>query len=226
MGEKILILENEPEWQDALRKLLRRTDYELCMADDCEGAEKLLEDGDFALVIINMNLADSPEMANDQLGFDLLELLVKDYPLLPRIVLTGEINGPIFSTYLPFGVNDVLYKRTLSRPQFLKAIADAIGQGSRPKEPYDRITFCALLDQHTTVQHVRRLQQSLKARYPGEISFSSYSNLSGATKLEKLDCILDVLESYREVYVAGQLLKEIKPDDRRLRNAIDEIEWS
>lgn len=223
MGEKILVVENDVQWQDILLTMLRRTPYELCMAKSCEEAEELLKQHEFVLVTINMNLADVSTMVNDQLGFDILELL-QGHPNLPRIVLTSEINGPIFSTYMPFGVNEILYKPTLTRPQLIQAIQNAIGQRARPKKPYDHSDMCDLMNKHTTEGHVRLLQQKLKARLPGERVFSSYENLQGETKIEKLDHILNVLETYELVYVACQFLKEIKPDDILLKQGLEEIE--
>jgi DNA-binding response OmpR family regulator len=226
MAERILIVENEERWKDAFKQMLRRTSYELHVVSNCENAEKLLKEMEFVLVVINMNLSDIPEVTNDQLGFDLLELLQAGYALTPRIVITGEINGPIFSTYLPFGVSDVLYKPTLTRPQLLETIERALRQRNRPKTAYNRAGFCRLLDAHTTDLHVRLLQQHLRDRYSSEPGFSSYSNVQGDTKYDKLDYVLGVLESYQEVFVAGQLIMDIKPDDKLLRSAIEGIEWA
>jgi DNA-binding NtrC family response regulator len=222
MGEKILVVENEEKWRDILLTMLRRAPYELCVAKSCEEAEELLKQHEFALVTINMNLADIPTVVNDQLGFDVLELL-QEYPNLPRIVLTSEIKGPIFSTYIPFGVNEILFKPTLTRPQLLQAIQNAIGQRGKPKKPYDRSSLCDLMNKHTTGEHVRLLQQKLKVRLPSERAFSSYENLQGGTKIERLDYILEVLESYGLVFTACQFLMEIKPDDISLKQGIEEI---
>jgi hypothetical protein len=50
--------------------------------------------------------------------------------------------------------------------------------------------------------------------------------VQGDTKYDKLDYVLGVLESYQEVFVAGQLIMDIKPDDKLLRSAIEGIEWA
>jgi hypothetical protein len=75
----------------------------------------------------------------------------------------------------------------------------------------------SLLDHHTTSTHVRRLQLALREKYPDEIAFRSYENLRGYTKFDKIDHILEVLETYDDVEAAIDAILKIKPADQALR---------
>lgn len=115
MADKILIVENEEQSQDFLRAYLRT--YDLCIVDNYDDAERTLQNQDIRFAIVNVNLLNRGITESDQLGLDILALIQREYPTLPRVVLTGEppeFNAP-FSKYLPLGVNEVFYKKSMTQ---------------------------------------------------------------------------------------------------------------
>lgn len=122
--KKILIVEDESSWQELLQKFLRLPQFQTIVATSYEEAESSLKNDTFDLVTINVNLV-SGEM-QDGLGVDLLKILQKDYPDLPRIAITGAKFGGVYSKFSPFDVDDVLIKGTFTRDQLIEAIDNAI----------------------------------------------------------------------------------------------------
>ncbi|MBD3218334.1 MAG: TIR domain-containing protein [candidate division Zixibacteria bacterium] len=227
MVEKILIIDDQKKWRDVVKRMLLRTDYQLITAGTIDEAECLLKKHDFILVSINMNLDNLPELSNDLMGFELLDTIMKEYPSLPRIVITGDLHGPIFDTFLPFGVTEVLHKRNLTRSGLLTAIEKCIQQSIIRKKPYDRLSLCKILDEHTHFSHFDRLLLKLSKEFPGEVVFSSsYDEIPGDKKAEKFDYVLSILESYHSVHVICHLLMEIKPDDDLLAKQFDQIDFT
>lgn len=225
MSEKILIVDNDPKWQEILRIMLKPEKYDIFIADNYEEAIDILERYEFSLVTVNMNFSDIPGIL-DQLGFNLLEEILKNYPSLPRIVLTGYIEGPIFSRYLSLGVTEVLPKKGLNLPDFQKVVENCLASRRLPKGSHDFAKLCKILDKHLVNDHILQLIQMLRNKYPSERSFRSIHNLQGETKYQKISSILNVLESYGSVDVAFQMALKIKPEDKHLKEKIEEIDFS
>ncbi len=140
MTTRILAVEDQPNWQTILKKLLSPPKYELQIVRTQEEVEFLMRRATFDIVIVNMNLMGDPDFQNDQLGVDVLEFIQREYPALPRIVITGDPGGPIFSRFAPFGVSDVLIKSKFTRTHLAEAIENAIHPHHAAPPPKERKT--------------------------------------------------------------------------------------
>jgi DNA-binding NtrC family response regulator len=133
--KKILVAEDQANWHRSLKAMLPPPDYELHIVSDCLEAEKLLKKEEIDSVIVNINLLDNPEMPNDRMGDVLLELILNKHPSMPRIVMSGNPGGPIFSTYAPFKVDEVLIKGQFTGPDLRNAIDRAIARRKVDRSP-------------------------------------------------------------------------------------------
>lgn len=127
---KIVITEDQSNWQRLLQAMLQPSGYGLHIVNTCEAAVALLEQGIIDLVIANINLLDDPAIPHDQLGLELLQRIKQDYPHLPRIVITGDPPGPLLSSFMPLGVDDVLIKGHFTALQLREAIQKALDKRS------------------------------------------------------------------------------------------------
>lgn len=216
---RILLVEADTNWQNLVTASLEGQGYDLRIVDNPDRAKHMLKEQEFDLVITEVNFTDY----RDQMGFGLLSFLQKEYPSLPRIVMTANIGGPILSKYAPYSVNEVLFKESLSLSQVLRSIEEAVGQRNVPKQVYTRNLLCELLDTRTTEHELRQLQWLLKGRFPHEPVFSSYDNLRGNTKFDKLSALIETLESYGMVSIIPSLVIEIRPRDAALEEALQGI---
>jgi len=141
MTIRILAVEDQANWQTILKKLLSPPKYDLHIVQTQEDVEFQMHHAAFDLVIVNMNLMGDPDFQNDQLGVEVLEFLQREFPALPRIVITGDPGGPIFSRFAPFGVSDVLIKSKFDRTHLAEAIENAVHP--RRAAPSDRKTITA-----------------------------------------------------------------------------------
>lgn len=124
--KKILVTEDQPNWQRSLQAMLQPLGYGLHIVGSCEAAVALLEQGIIDLVIANVNLLDDPAIPHDQVGLVLLQLIKDKYPHLPRIVITGDPSGPVLSSYVPLGVDEVLIKGHFTALELREAIQRAL----------------------------------------------------------------------------------------------------
>jgi CheY-like chemotaxis protein len=86
-GQKILLVENEPQVQKIFARFLEISGYSVVTASDgLEGLEKIKSDSSIALVITDLNM---PHMD----GKELLQEARKIKPLLNSIVISGSISG-------------------------------------------------------------------------------------------------------------------------------------
>lgn len=116
--------------------------YDLHIVDSRDQVVEKMRNEDIRLAIVNINLlVTSPGMPNDQLGLDVLDLIYNEYPSLPRVVLTGDIQNidTPFSRYSPLGVKEVLFKGQINnRERLLEVVKRYISSSpiSSP-EKYD-----------------------------------------------------------------------------------------
>lgn len=87
-SEAILVVEDNSNWRNLLRDLLR-PDYEIEDASNVQEAEVRLKSRSFDLVITNLQLGSLAGIA-DQLGLMVIEKLQESAPGTPCIILTGS----------------------------------------------------------------------------------------------------------------------------------------
>ena len=129
MTKKILAVEDQPNWCDFLKSMLRPSNYELTIVGKYEEAENLIRKTNYDLAIININLLGNLDI-RDHFGVKLLEILHREYFSVPRIVLTGDTTGRIYRTLILLGVDEVLIKSQFTGSQFCDAVCEAINNYS------------------------------------------------------------------------------------------------
>jgi DNA-binding NtrC family response regulator len=87
-SKSILVVEDNPNWRDLLKVLLR-PDYEIEDVGSVQDAEDKLKSRRFGLVITNLQLGPFVGIA-DQLGLTVIEKLQEYAPGTPCIILTGS----------------------------------------------------------------------------------------------------------------------------------------
>jgi response regulator RpfG family c-di-GMP phosphodiesterase len=102
---RILLVDDDPEWQELLRKALPT--YQVTVAGSYENALNCLEEAPYEVAIVDLNLLGSH---SDELGKELLELLRRDYPTTRRIGLTGFPPSAVKKLLLLYDLDDLLLK--------------------------------------------------------------------------------------------------------------------
>ena len=82
-GRRVLVVDDDPHFLDALVETISMLGYEAKGANDCESALLALRDGEYAMVLADVSM---PEMN----GFDLLRTLKRLHPGLPVVIMTGH----------------------------------------------------------------------------------------------------------------------------------------
>lgn len=81
-GEKILVVDDEPQIRDLCARALEKEEYEIDLAKDAESALDLLKERDYNLAFVDLKL---PGMD----GIELLKKLKVDHPSTEVVIITG-----------------------------------------------------------------------------------------------------------------------------------------
>jgi CheY-like chemotaxis protein len=125
---RILLVENNQEWQDSVRRGL--PEYQVDVAPSYDEALAFLHSGrKYALSIVDLHLNDS-ETNNplDELGGDVLEYLRENHPLTRRIALTGSPPGAVRQIFELYDLDELLLKQRLTIADLRKAVRVALGR--------------------------------------------------------------------------------------------------
>ncbi len=90
---RILIVEDDVDLSNALRKILSQKGYEVLSAVDEEETEKVLSDhgDDISIAIVDMIFpAKQRELSINESGLRIIKLLTSKYPTIVSIVYTGN----------------------------------------------------------------------------------------------------------------------------------------
>lgn len=126
---RILVVEDEPSWQKRLSRILHEINCTVVTAGNYEQAENLLDDFNFDLVTVDLNLDKATQYA------DGLELVLRIREVsgqrVPVIVVTGtgklEEQRRAFKEY---GVFDFIQKAKLDYEEFQAIVQDAINRST------------------------------------------------------------------------------------------------
>ncbi len=124
---RLLYVEDTPAWATIVCEAL--PDYNLTCANTLRTAmEALVDDGPFALVLVDPNLTDLDEGA----GLEVLEYLRDRMPDTPRIVVTGSpLPGAMTRTLGErYGVSEILIKGDYTLPDLRSTIEREIRRGT------------------------------------------------------------------------------------------------
>lgn len=111
MKNKILIIDDEPQWVESLSQLLQLEDYEVVTAIDASDAMKAVEEiSDLRAVLTDLVLPyEKDDVAEGSVGVQLLKSIRLKRPDLPIIVVSGYLE-PHAKELAAFGVSAVVSK--------------------------------------------------------------------------------------------------------------------
>jgi DNA-binding response OmpR family regulator len=85
MKKKVLIVDDDVAVREALEKLLLGTGYEVVLAADGQAALDLVGQHPIDLLLLDLGL---PLVS----GWDAFESITREHPLMPIIIITGQVN--------------------------------------------------------------------------------------------------------------------------------------
>ncbi|MFC1592585.1 response regulator [Candidatus Omnitrophota bacterium] len=104
---KILVIDDEPELVEILRKLLTKNNFEVLTALSSEQALEILEsDIKIDLMVLDIRM---PRIT----GIGILERMKKMNRNIPILILTGSLDGQIYNSdlvNLGYSLEDICYK--------------------------------------------------------------------------------------------------------------------
>ena len=120
---KILVIDDDPQIRESLRKLLKAEGYEVVLAaEGREGIEKFNAE-QIDLLLLDLNLAGDN-------GWDLFERLTSQNPLLPIIIITGRANQQELAAGAGVGA---LMRKPLDVPVLLQTITDLLAESAETR---------------------------------------------------------------------------------------------
>jgi DNA-binding NtrC family response regulator len=123
VSEHLLIVEDDPEMRDLLRKVLEKEGYRVSLAGDGNEAMAMLGRGTFDLVVTDML------MPHDG-GLELLETVHHILPTLPVIIVTAFGDWHSYSRALELGAAAFISK-PLRMSELIAAVHNALaGRGA------------------------------------------------------------------------------------------------
>lgn len=123
--KRILLVENENNWRNALRDLL--IDYDLHSASTyAEARENLEKNETYDLLIINLNLLAEPDMHRDRLGLKLLSKIREENYPAPCIIITGDPDIQVRNWIRQYDVHDIFVKGNTNLDRFCESVKEAL----------------------------------------------------------------------------------------------------
>lgn len=121
--ERLLIVDDDEEMRDLMRKVLEKEGYRVAVAGDGRQALTVLAQGSFDLVVTDML------MPHDG-GLELLERLQRTHPSLPVIIVTAFGDWHSYTRALKLGAAAFISK-PLRMSELIAAVHDALeGRGA------------------------------------------------------------------------------------------------
>jgi two-component system, NtrC family, response regulator AtoC len=157
--EKVLIVDDDPEFREALGDALGR-EFDVVLAGTPEEAESRLVEG-VTLALLDVRLQQGNSANRD--GLSLLGLVRQMYPELPVVMMTGYGDIDIAVDAMRLGANDFIQKARADTREFSKALHNA-AEGSRMRrrmaaqdEDLKRLRPWEMVGDDPKIQEVRRL---------------------------------------------------------------------
>ena len=111
----ILVVDDEPSYRKAMKRLLSRDGHSVTLAEDGIDGLRILENKEFDMVLTDINM---PNMN----GWEFLEKLNSLYPDLPVAIITGYLEYMDSTKYKI----DISTRKILRKPIKLKDIRELI----------------------------------------------------------------------------------------------------
>lgn len=105
MKNKVLIIDDEPDFNQKLRIGMRSFDYDEVLT--VEASKDKLRDNSYDLILLDLNLNPATERLD---GLDLIQPIKKTHPATPLVVVTADEKTETVVTAMKLGADDFLRK--------------------------------------------------------------------------------------------------------------------
>jgi DNA-binding response OmpR family regulator len=124
VGQTILVVEDDEQWQAILRETLEDEGYAVLTIADFHHGRQALKDGAFDLAILDLELdRAAPTLEGERL----LHLIARHYPHTPSIVVSGKGNmRTVRDAFKRYHVLDYIIKEQFDIPAFINAVEAAL----------------------------------------------------------------------------------------------------
>jgi DNA-binding NtrC family response regulator len=123
MGANLLIVEDDPEMRDLLRKVLEKEGFQVSVSENGHQAAASLSRNPFDLVVTDMLMPDDG-------GLELLRTIRETQPTLPVIIITAFGDWRSYSRALELGAAAFISK-PLKMAELIVAIQTALAPRGR-----------------------------------------------------------------------------------------------
>lgn len=131
MPARVLVVEDDPSWQEILVELLGDLGLTVRAAGSREQAILALDDGPFELALLDISLRGRDH--DNQDGLRVLEHFRARYPHVPAVVLTGYATVDLaISSLTALGATDFLRKEQFDRRRFQETVRRVLGAQTAP----------------------------------------------------------------------------------------------
>jgi DNA-binding response OmpR family regulator len=137
MKKKILVVDDDPQIRESLRKVLRAEGYEVVLAADGQEAIDKFDPEHIDLLLLDLNLPGNS-------GWDIFGTLTSLNPFLPIIIITGRQNQHELAAGAGVGA---LMEKPLDVPLLLKTITELLAESAETR-------LKRLVGLHSDVRHV------------------------------------------------------------------------
>lgn len=199
---KVLMVDDEEQFRETTKKLLKRRGFETLLAGSGEEAiDKLKEKPDVVVLDIKMPGMD---------GHEALKVIKKQSPDLPVIMLTGHGAMPSAREALVEGAFDYL-----SKPCDMDLLASKISEAYRHGRRVERLEEKSVagvmipIEEYTTLNEDQTIKEaifSLKASFVSKVSTSRIMETGHRSVI-----VLDEKEKVRGILAITDLLEGIMP---------------
>jgi DNA-binding response OmpR family regulator len=135
--KKILVVDDDPQIRESLRKVLRAEGYEVWLAADGQEGIARHDTGQIDLLLLDLNLPGNS-------GWDVFGTLTARNPCLPIIIITGRQNQQELAAGAGVGA---LMRKPLDVPALLQTITDLLAESAETH-------LKRLVGRHSDMRHV------------------------------------------------------------------------
>lgn len=123
MKKKILVVDDDPQIRESLRKLLRAEGYEVVLAANGQEGIDQYDPDNIDLLLLDLNLPGNS-------GWDVFGTLTSLNPFLPIIIITGRDNQHELAAEAGVGA---LMQKPLDLPRLLQTITELLVESSETR---------------------------------------------------------------------------------------------
>jgi DNA-binding response OmpR family regulator len=131
MKKRLFVVDDDPSVRESLKRVLEQSGYEVKLASDGTEAHAALNPADIDLLILDINMPKRD-------GWDVLEDLRDNHPLLPVVMITG-MYSQLETTIIP-GVRALL-KKPLEVPQLLNTVEGLLAETAEERLHRFKMSF-------------------------------------------------------------------------------------